>query len=53
MEDTYGFGIKGNFESGQSKSKVCSYRLKHREGNPLFVSMDTSCKLNFKANNVL
>ena len=36
------FAYKGNLESGQNKSKVCSYILKNRECCPLFVAMDTS-----------
>ena len=35
-------------ESGQNKSKVCSYILGDRESNPSFITMDTSCKLYFK-----
>ena len=41
-------GNKVNSDSGQSKSKVCSYILKHRECNPLFVTLDNSCKLYFR-----
>ena len=41
----HGSGNKRNFENGQNKS---SFILKHRECNPLFVTMDTRCKLYFK-----
>ena len=41
------------FESGQNKTKVCSYILKDRECNPLVVTMDTRCKLYFKRDNIL
>ena len=33
----------GNFDSGQNKTKACSYILKDRECNSLFVTMDTIC----------
>ena len=45
----HGSGNKGNFESGQTKSKVCSYFLADRECTPLFITMDTSCKLYLKS----
>ena len=48
----HGIGIKGNFESGEDKSKVCYHMLKDRECDPLFVTIDTSCKLYFKRDNV-
>ena len=41
------------FESGQNKSKACSYILDDRECNPFFVTTDTSCKLSFKRDNIL
>ena len=44
---------KGNFESGQNKIKTCSHILKDRECNSLFVTMDTSCNLYFKRDNIL
>ena len=44
---------KGNFESGQNKIKACSYTLKDRKCDPLFVTMDTSCKLCIKRDNIL
>ena len=53
VKGRHGSGIKGNFESGQNKSKACSYIFKDRECNPLFVTMDTSCKLYFKRDNIL
>ena len=34
----HGSENKGNSESGQNKSKACSYILKHRDYNPLFVA---------------
>ena len=48
----HGSGNKGNFESGQNKIKACSYIPKDRQCDPLFVTMDTSCKLYFKRDNV-
>ena len=33
--------------------KACSFILEDRECNPLFVTMDTGCKLNFKRDNIL
>ena len=47
LKGRQGSGNNGNFESGQNKSKVCSCKLKDRECNPLFVTMDTSCTLLF------
>ena len=44
---------EGNFESGQNKTKACSYALEDRECNTLFVTLDTSCKLDFKMASVL
>ena len=49
----YGRGNKGNFESGQNNSKVCSYILKYRECTPLVVTLDTSSKQCFKRDNIL
>ena len=40
IKGRHGSGNKGNFESGQNKIKACSYLLKDRECNPLFVTMD-------------
>ena len=48
-----GSGNKGNFEGGQNQNKTCSHILEDRECNPLFVTMDTSCKLYFKRDNIL
>ena len=42
-----------NCESGQNKSKACSNIYENRQCNPLFVTMDTSCKLYFKGDNIL
>ena len=53
VKGRHGIGNKGNFESDQSKSKACSYILIDREYNPLFVTMDTSCKLNFRRDSML
>ena len=53
VKERHGSGNKGNFECGQNKIKTCSYILKDRECNPLFVTMDTSCKLYVKRDNVL
>ena len=53
LKGRHGSGNKGNIESGQSKSKMCSCILKHRDRTPLFVTMDTSCKHYFKRDNVL
>ena len=33
--------------------EACSYILKDKQCNPLFVAMDTSCELDFKRDNVL
>ena len=46
-------GNKGNFERGQNKTKACSYILEDTECNTLFVTMDTSCTLYFKRDNIL
>ena len=46
-------GRKRMFETGQNKRKACSYILEERECNPLFVSMDTSCKLHLKRDNIV
>ena len=48
LKGRHSSGDKGNFESGQNKRKACSYILEDRQCNPLFVIMDTSCKLNLK-----
>ena len=53
IKGRHGSGIKGNFESGENKSKVCSYIFKGRECNPLFVTIDTSCKLFFFKGTIL
>ena len=53
VKGRYGSGNKGNFESGQNRSKAYSSILEDRECNPLFVPMDTSCKLYFKRDNIL
>ena len=45
LKGRHSSGTKGNFESDQKKSKVCSYIHKYRECTPLFVTMDTNCKL--------
>ena len=37
LKGRHGSENKGNFESGQSKSKVCSYILKHRNKATLTV----------------
>ena len=39
-ERRHGSGNKGNFESSQSKSKACSYILKHR-GDTVVETMAT------------
>ena len=44
LKERHVSGNKGNFESGQNKSEVCSFILKQRECTPLFVTMDTSCE---------
>ena len=49
----HGSGNKGNFESVHTKSKVCSYFLADRECTPLFITMDTSCKLDLKRDDIL
>ena len=36
-----------------NRSKVCSNKLKDRECNPVFVTVDTSCKLLAKRDNML
>ena len=36
IKGTQGSGNKGNFESGQNKSKVCSYIFKDGECSPLY-----------------
>ena len=51
LKERHGSGNKGCFESSQNKSKVCL--LTDRECIPLFVVMDTSCKLYFKSDNIL
>ena len=53
LRGRHGLGNKGNFESGQNKSKACSFILEDRELSPLFVTIDTSCKLYFKRDNIL
>ena len=53
VKGRHGSGNKGNFESGQNKSKVCSYILKLRDCNSLIVTMDTSCKRYFKTDKIL
>ena len=53
LKGRHGSGYKDNFDSGQNKIKACSYTLKDRECNPLFVTLNTSCKLYFKRENIL
>ena len=43
VKGKHGSGNKDNFESGQNKTKACSYILEDRECSPLIVTMDTSC----------
>ena len=53
IKGRHGSGIKGNIESDQNKSKVCSFLLKDKEFNPVFITIDTGCKLYFKRDNIL
>ena len=40
VKGRHGSGNKGNFESGQYKSEVCSDIFEHRESNPLVITME-------------